>query len=99
MTSVDIINGVVNGTIVLNKETIKELFIGKEEMAEIKAEVKRIKTENRLKAFRSENCVMTYKGKEIAFNPRGVEGKRIVVWTNIDKNAIVYAMPNLDGNV
>ena len=99
MTTVDIINGVVNGTIVLNKETIKELFIGKNEMAEIKAEVKRIKTENRLKAFRSENCVMTYKGKEIAFNPRGVEGKRIVVWTNIDKNAIVYAMPNLDGNV
>ena len=40
MTTVDIINGVVNGTIVLNKETIKELFIGKNEMAEIKAEVK-----------------------------------------------------------
>ena len=99
MTKQEIINATFKGEMKLDKETIKSLNLTTEEIQSIKATVKEMKTAKRLEAFRAENCVMTYKGKEIAFNPRGVEGKRIVVWTNIDKNAIVYAMPNLDGNV
>ena len=99
MTKQEIINATFKGGLKLDKETINSLKLTTEELKEIKATVKEMKTAKRLEVFRAENCVMTYKGKEIAFNPRGVEGKRIIVWTNIDKNAIVYAMPNLEGNV
>ena len=99
MTKQEIINATFKGGLKLDKDTIKSLKLTTEELKEIKATVKEMKTAKRLEVFRAENCVMTYKGKEIAFNPRGVEGKKIIVWTNIDKNAIVYAMPNLDGNV
>ena len=75
MTKQEIINATFKGGLKLDKETINSLKLTTEELKEIKATVKEMKTAKRLEVFRAENCVMTYKGKEIAFNPRGVEGK------------------------
>ena len=99
MTKQEIINATFKGEMKLDKETIKSLNLTTEEIQSIKATVKEMKTAKRLEVFRAENCVFHYKGNEFAFNPRGVEGKNLVVWSNIDKNAIVYAVKGKEGHV
>lgn len=99
MTREEIVNAIMEGKAKLDKATIVAQLLSDEDVKNIKADVKERKTAKRLADFHAQNCVLTYKGNEIAFNPRGVEGKEIIVWTNLDKNAIVYATRSKDNTV
>lgn len=85
------------------KAWMEEYKMGKEEVLarikDCKEELKQKRIEEARKLFLEKNCVFRYKDTEFVINPAFVPDRMAIVWRNLDKNAIYYAIKNSDGSI
>lgn len=83
----------------LDNQVIKAQGLTKEEVKEYNAQRSALVKQDKLNAFKANNCTISYKGITLAFNPVKVEGKAAIVWRTVDKNGILVASPDNDNKV
>lgn len=83
----------------LTPEEVKALALTPEEVKEFNSQLKAKKNEYKLECFHAKNCIITVNGKELAFNPRKIEGKDVIVWKNADGNGYLIARADKEGKV
>ena len=83
----------------LTPDEVKALALTPDEVKAFNAELKTRKAEYKLECFHAKNCIITVNGKELAFNPRKIDGKDIIVWKNADGNGYLLAQADKEGKV
>lgn len=93
------IKGLLERRTRLDNQVIKAQGLTKEEVKEYNAQRSALVKQDKLNAFKANNCTISYKGITLAFNPVKVEGKAAIVWKTVDKNGILVASPDNDNKV
>lgn len=86
----------------LTPKFIKDNNLSKKEIEDYNKSLKEKKMAKKLSAIQLEKCAIVYKGQMVSFKPSLVnteKGSKLVMWKNLDKNAIYYACKGDDGSV
>ncbi len=93
------VTNLLNKRVKLDSQVIKCQGLSKEDVDEYNKQRKALVVQDKLNAYKANNCTIEYKNTTLAFNPRGVEGKQSIIWKDADKNAILIASPDKDNKV
>ena len=90
---------IVNKTSKLDPQFIKANGLTKDEVKELRTAVAELRNAKRREAFLAKGSKVVYRGNEMTFAPKRIEGTNIIVFTTIDKNAVTYVKAGKDGLV